>query len=95
MLIKFTILLLQINTNIATTTKNKIETIFYFYFSSLLTILINDLNKFFYSIFMKDNKMMSKCKVIRAIYKTTSNKISRINNIINCVLQHLIFIILS
>ena len=93
-MIKFIILLLQINTNIAKTTKNKIETIFRFYFSSLFTILINDLNKFFYLIFIKDNKIISKRKVIKAMHKITSNKTLKIKNIINYTLQQLIRIIL-
>ena len=40
---------------------------FRFYFSFLFTILINDLNKFFYSISIKDNKTISKREVIRAM----------------------------
>ncbi len=83
MLIKFAILLLQINTNIATTTKNKIKTRFRFYFSFSSTILVNDLNEFFYLISIEDNKIMSKRKVIKAMHKIAFNKISRINNVIN------------
>ncbi len=94
MLIKFTILLLRINTNIATTTKNKIKTIFRFYFFSLSTILVNNLNKFFYLIFIKDDKIMSKRKVIKAMHKTTFNKILEINDVINRTLRQLIRIIL-
>jgi len=86
-LIKFIILLLRINTNIATTTKNKIETIFRFYFSFSFTILINDLNKFFYSIFIENDEIILKRKVIRAMHKTISNKTLEINNIINCTLR--------
>jgi len=85
-LIKFTILLLQINTNIATTTKNKIKTIIRVYFSSLLTILVNNLNKFSYSIFIKNDEVILKREIIRAMHKITSNKISTINDIINCIL---------
>jgi hypothetical protein len=94
MLIKFTILLLQINTNITTTIKKKIETIFYFYFIFSSTILINDLNEFFYLISIKDNEIMLKRKVIKAMHKTTFNKISKINNIINRTLRQLIRIVL-
>ncbi len=94
MLIEFTILLLQIDTNIATTTKNKIETMFRFYFSSLFTILVNNLNKFSYLIFIKDNKIISKREVIRAMHKITSNKTSRINDVINDALRQLICIVL-
>ncbi len=95
MLIKFTILLLQINTSIATTTKNKIKIIFQFYFSSLSTILINNLNEFSYLIFIKDDKTILKYEVIRAMHKTTSNKTSKINKIINYELRQLICIVLS
>ncbi len=94
MLIKFTILLLQINTNIATITKNKIETIFRFYFYFSSTILINDLNEFFYSIFIKDDKIILKREIIKAIYKTTFNKILEINDVINYALRQLIRIVL-
>ncbi len=94
MLIKFTILLVQINTNIATITKNKIETIFRFYFSFSSTILINDLNEFFYSIFIKDDKIILKREIIKAIYKTTFNKILEINDVINYALRQLIGIVL-
>ncbi len=85
MLIKFIILLLRINTNIATTIKNKIETIIRFFFS-LFTILINDFNKVFYLIFMKDNKIMLKSEVIKVIHKITFNKTLKINKIINYAL---------
>jgi len=95
MLIKFTILLLRINTSIATITKNKIKTIFRSYFPSLFTILVNDLNKFFYLIFIKYDKTMLKHKVIRAMHKTTFNNILKINNVINYALQQLICIVLS
>ncbi len=95
MLIKFTILLLRINTSIATITKNKIKTIFRSYFSSLFTILVNDLNKFFYLIFIKYDKIMLKRKVIRAMHKTTFNNILKINNVINYALRRLICIVLS
>ncbi len=87
MLIKFIILLLQINTNIATITKNKINIIFYFNFFSLFIILINDLNKFSYLIFIKDDKTMLKRKVIKVMHKITSNKTLEINNVINCTLR--------
>jgi hypothetical protein len=92
MLIKFIILLLRINISIATTIKNKIKTMFRFFF---FIILVNNLNEFSYLISIKDNKIMSKRKVIRAMHKTTSNKILKINNVINCVLQQLICIVLS
>jgi hypothetical protein len=95
MLIKFTILLLQININIATTIKNKIKIIFQFYFSSLSTILINNLNEFSYLIFIKDNEIILKYEVIRAMHKTTSNKTLKINKIINYALRQLICIVLS
>ncbi len=65
------------------------------YFSFSSTILINNLNKFFYSIFIEDNTTILKRKVIRAIHKTTLNKILKINNIINYELRQLICIILS
>ncbi len=93
MLIKFIILLLRIDTNIATTTKNKIKIIFRFYFSSLFTILINNLNKFSYLTFIID-KTILKREVIRAMHKATSNKTLKINDIINRTLQQLIRIIL-
>ena len=65
------------------------------YFSSLFTILINDLNEFFYSISIEDDETIFKRKIIRAMHKTTLNKISKINNIINCALRQLICIVLS
>ena len=52
------------------------------------------LNKFFYLIFIKDDKTMLKRKVIRAMHKTTSNKTLEINNVINRTLRQLIRIIL-
>jgi len=95
MSIKFTILLLQINTSIAIITKNKVETMFRFYFIFLFIILINNLNKFSYLIFIKDNKIMSKCEVIKAMHKIICNNILEINDIINCTLRQLIYIVLS
>jgi len=95
MLIKFVILLLQINTNIAMTTKNKIKIICYFYFYFLFTILVNDLNKFFYLTFIEDDKTILKRKVIKTMHKTTFNKTLEINNVINCTLRQLICVVLS
>jgi len=67
---------------------------FRFYFTSLSTILVNNLNKFFYLISIEDNKIILKRKVIRAIHRITSNKILEINDVINCALRQLICIIL-
>lgn len=90
-LIESTILLLKIDiNNIAITIENKIETIFLTYFSFLLTILIDNLKKFLYLLLIEENKIILKCKTIKAIYKTSSNKILEINNIISLVLQQLI-----
>jgi len=71
----------------ATITKNKIETIFRSYFSFSFTILVNNLNEFSYSISIKDDEIMLKRKVIRAIHKTTFDKSLKINNVINCALR--------
>jgi len=67
---------------------------FRFYFTFLSTILVNNLNKFFYLISIEENKIMLKRKVIKAIYRIISNKILEINDVINCALRQLICIIL-
>ncbi len=55
---------------------------------------MNDLNEFFYLISIKNDKIMSKRKVIKAMHKTILNKTLRINDIINCALRQLIRIVL-
>jgi len=56
---------------------------FRFYLFTLSKILVNNLNEFFYSISIEDNKIILKREVIRAMHKTTFNKTLKINNIIN------------
>jgi len=67
---------------------------FKFYFSFLFTILVDNLNEFSYSTSIEDNEIVSKRKVIKAMHKITSNKILKINNIINYALRQLICIVL-
>jgi len=81
--IKFTILSLKINAIVTTTIKNKTKTIFRVYFSSLSIVSIDNLERFFYLISIKNSKTISKYKIIIAIYKTALDKILKIKKITN------------
>lgn len=44
---------------------------------------MNDTEKFIYSSLIENDKIVMKCKIIKATYKVISNKILSINKIIN------------
>ncbi len=54
---------------------------------------MNNIKNFIYLILINNNKIILKHKLTKAIYKTTLNKILKINNIINRVLKQFIYIV--
>jgi len=74
--------------------KTKLKQCFKFS-SSLLIILIDDIKKFSYLSLIENNEIMSKREIIRTTYKTTSNKIFKINKIINQTLRQLVCVVLK
>jgi hypothetical protein len=89
-LIEFTILPLRTSTNVATTTKEKVETMFRAHFPPSPTILTDDLEELLYSLAIEDDEVVSKREIIRATHKATLDKASKINDIINRTLRQLI-----
>ena len=56
---------------------------------------MNDIKDFIYSTFIKKDNLIIKKEMKKTIHKTTFNKVSKINKIINRVLKQLTRIILS
>ena len=81
--------------NVLVTTQNKIEIMFKIHFLFSLIIFINDIEKFVYFSLTDDNKRMTRCEIIKIIYKINSNKTSKINEIINKTLRQLARIIIK
>ena len=68
-------------------TQNKIEIMFKVYFSSLSTIFIKNVIKFNYFSSIDNETLMTRREIIKIIYKINSNKIFKINKIINKTLR--------
>ena len=75
--------------NVVATTQNKVEIIFKIYFFFLSIILINDIEKFVYFSSTNDDKMITRRETIKVVYKINSNKMSKVNEIINKALRQL------
>ena len=75
--------------------QNKIEIMFkiHFLFSSIISM--NDIEEFFYSSSINDEKTMTNRKIIKIVYKINSNKTLKINKIINKVLRRLVNIVIK
>ena len=81
--------------NVAAITQDKIEIIFKIHFSFLSIIFINDIKKFIYFLSTDDDKAMTCREIIKVVYKISSNKTSKINEIINKTLRQLARIIIE
>ena len=68
-------------------TQNKIEIIFKTYFSFLSTMFIKNIRKFNYFLLIDDEASMTRREIMKIIYKINSNKIFKINKIINQALR--------
>ena len=76
-------------------TQNKVEIIFKIYFSSLSIVFMNDIKKFIYFSSTNDDKIMTRCEIIKIVYKINSNKASKINKIINKTLRQFARVIIE
>ena len=75
--------MLKTGENVVTITQNKIEIMFKIYFSFSSIIFMNDIEKFVYFLSTDDDEIMTRHKIIKVIYKINSNKILKVNKIIN------------
>ena len=69
--------------NVVATTQNKIEIMFEIYFSSSLIVFMNNIEKFVYSSSTKNDETMTRREIMKIVHKINSNKMLKINKIIN------------
>ena len=81
--------MLKTRENVAATTQNKVEIMFKIHFSFSSIVFMNNIEKFIYSLSTDDEETMTRRKIIKIVYKINSNKILKINEIINKTLQQL------
>ena len=89
------ILFLKKRKRLTTNARNKVKIMFEIYFSFSSMIFINDVKKFFYFLSIDDDKSFTNRKIIKIVYKVNSNKISKIDKIINKALYQFINIIIK
>ena len=65
---------LKICKNVVTTTQNIIKIMFKIYFSFLLIIFINDIKKSVYFASTDDDETITRCEIIKIIYKSIQIK---------------------
>ena len=68
-------------------TQNKIEIIFKTHFLFSSTMFIKNIANFDYFSSIDDEASMTHCEIIKIIYKISSNKIFKVNEIINKTLR--------
>ena len=81
------ILSLKRHERLIITAQNKIEIMFEIYFSFLLIVFMKDAAKFNYFSSINDEAPMTRCEIMKIIYKINLNKIFEINEIINRTLR--------
>ena len=86
---------LKTRKNVIIMTQNKVEIMFKAHFSSSSTIFMNDIEKFVYSPSINDDETMTRRKIMKIVYKISSNKMSKVNKIINKTLRQLAQIIIK
>ena len=69
------------------TAQNKIEIMFKIYFLLSSTIFIKNVEKFDYFLLIDGETSMTRREIIKIIHKINLNKIFKINEIINKILQ--------
>ena len=77
------------------TTQNKIEIMFKTHFSSSSTIFMKNVVKFNYSSSVDDETPMTRREIMKVIHNINSNKIFKINKIINKTLQQLVRVVVE
>ena len=75
--------LLKKRENLIITAQNKIEIMFETHFSFSSTVFIKNVAKFNYFLLIDDKASMTRCEVMKVIYKISSDKAFKINKIIN------------
>ena len=68
---------------------------FKIHFSSSLIVFINNIKEFIYFSLTNDDETMTRREIIKIVYKINSNKMSKINKIINKTLRQLARIIIK
>ena len=76
-------------------TQNKIEIMFETHFSFLSTMFMKDAAKLNYFLLINDETPMTRCEIIKIIYKVNSNKTFEINEIINKTLRQLVCVVVK
>ena len=89
------ILSLKTRENIIVMTQNKIEIMFEIHFSSSSIVFMNDIEKFIYFSSTNDDEAMTRREIIKIVYKISSNKASKINEVINKTLRQLTRVIIE
>ena len=87
--------LLKTRENIVATTQNKVNFIFKIHFLFSSTVFMNDIERFVYFSSINDDETMTHREIIKIVYKINSNKVSKINEIINKTLRQLARIIIK
>ena len=64
-----------------------------FLFSSIISI--NNIKNSFYSLLIDDKKTIINCNIIKIVYKINSNKMLKINEIINKTLRRLVDVVIK
>ena len=65
------------------------------YFSFSSTVFMKNIAKFDYFLLINDGTSMTRCEIIKIIYKINLNKIFEINKIINRTLQQLVRVVIK
>ena len=81
--------------NVAATTQNKIKIIFKIYFAFSLIIFMNDIEKFVYFSSTDNDETMTHRKIMKIVHQINSNKMLKINKVINKTLRQLARIIIK
>ena len=87
--------MLKTRENVAATTQNKVKIKFKIQNLFSLIIFINDIEKFVYFSSTNDDKTMTRCEIIKIVYKINLNKTLKINEIINKSLRQLARVIIE
>ena len=75
--------------NVAATAQDKVKIMFKIHFSFLSIVLMNDIEKFIYLSSTENDETITRYEIMKVVYKISSNKASKINEIINKTLRQL------
>ena len=87
--------MLKIRENVTAMTQNKIKIMFKIHFSFSSIVFMNDIKKFVYFSSTDDDETMTRREIIKIVYKINSNKMSKVNEIINKMLRQFARIIIK